>query len=241
MKSLFISDLHLDPSRPEATKAFLSLLAGPARSAQRLFILGDLFEAWVGDDLVRAEFEAVMQAMRAYTDAGHDCYFLSGNRDFLIGRDFARATGVVLIEDGTIIDGLGEPAVLMHGDTLCTDDVAYQRLRRVVRNRLVQRLFLSLPRNLRQRLATSLRSRSESSVQNKAAMVMDVNPVAVVNAMREFGVKLLIHGHTHRPGIHTLEVDREPACRIVLGDWYEQTSVLTWTQSGPELSGERYA
>lgn len=235
MTALFVSDLHLDASRPAATDCFLRFLAGPARDAGTLYVLGDLFEAWTGDDAADPHEQEVLAALRRYTGTGRDCQFLRGNRDFLIGPRFAAETGANLLPDEALVDLEGTPALLMHGDTLCTDDHAYQRYRRLVHHPAAQAIYLRLPVRLRSGIAGYARRRSMAANAGKPAAIMDVNQLAVTDALRRHHVQLLIHGHTHRPAVHALEVDGRPARRIVLGDWYTQGSVLQWTAAGPEL------
>lgn len=236
MTTLFVSDLHLHASRPAVTECFLRFLSHAASQAQALYILGDLFESWIGDDAPGPTGIEVGAALRRLTDRGVACNFMRGNRDFLVGRRFADQAGLTLLPDEFVIELHGERALLMHGDTLCTDDHAYQRYRRVVRSPVTQALYLALPVRGRNRIEAQLRSRSTAGYDSKPAMLMDVNQQAVAATMQRHGVSLLIHGHTHRPAIHRFEtVDLQTARRIVLGDWYEQGSVLAWTRSGPEL------
>lgn len=236
MTLLFVSDLHLHPTRPAATACFLKFLAGPALSGRGLYILGDLFEAWIGDDSDDPHDGSVLQALAAYAATGRELYFLPGNRDFLVGPGFTARSGAALLDDETVITPGGRRLLLMHGDTLCTDDHAYQRYRRVVHSPFVRRGFLALPRAVRRRLAGYARSRSTAAGRYKAAAIMDVNAGAVAAATARHGASVLIHGHTHRPGVH--EFTREgggPALRIVLGDWYAEGSCLRWSADGFEL------
>ncbi len=241
MTALFISDLHLDAARPAATDCFLRFLAGPARDAGSLYILGDLFEAWIGDDAAGPHERAILEALKRYTEAGCRCSFLRGNRDFLVGEVFAADTGVALLADESRIELAGNQALLMHGDTLCTDDHAYQAYRRFVHRPVVQALYLALPARVRSGIAAYARRRSTSANAGKPAAIMDVNPSAVDDALRRHDVRLLIHGHTHRPAVHSLEVDGRAARRVVLGAWYDQGSVLHWTAAGPELRNLSFA
>jgi UDP-2,3-diacylglucosamine hydrolase len=234
-KTLFISDLHLDPSAPGIARQLLEFLAHEARQAHAVYILGDLFEAWLGDDDPDPAVREIIAALRAVTAAGVPCYFMHGNRDFMVGQRFAQETGCQLLQDGTIVDVHGERVMLMHGDVLCTADTSYQRLRRILRNPLVKWVFRHLSLDARRRLAGKLRAGSQMHVGATAPAIMDVTPAAVVEVMRRAGVRTLIHGHTHRPAIHELEVDGQPARRIVLGDWYTQGSVLEWSDSGVKL------
>lgn len=235
MTTLFISDLHLDSSRPAATACFLRFLGGPARDAAGLYILGDLFEAWTGDDSTGPHEQQILDGLRRYTGGGYRCWFLRGNRDFLIGPRFAADTGATLLGDEALIEIDGSRALLMHGDTLCTDDHAYQRYRRFVRHPVTQALYLNLPARIRSGIAAYARRRSTAANAGKPAAIMDVNQEAVLEALRRQDVRLLIHGHTHRPAVHDVRVDGQAARRIVLGDWYQQGSVLHWTPAGPEL------
>ncbi len=233
--ALFISDLHLDPSRPAATAAFRAFLAGEARAASHLYILGDLFEFWIGDDDDRPLAREVRDALTVFTGAGHSCSLIRGNRDFLLGPRFAAATGVRLLPDRTVEDIAGERVLLMHGDLLCTDDQAYQRYRARVHSPRLQRLFLTLPRSWRCAIGSAGRQRSREHAITRPMEYLDVNTAALADAMRQSGVHRLVHGHTHRPAIHHFDLDGMPAIRAVLGDWYEQGSVLSWTAAGPVL------
>jgi UDP-2,3-diacylglucosamine hydrolase len=237
--TLFISDLHLDGARPDITAQFLDFLELEGRHARALYILGDLFEAWIGDDDPDPDKRRVIAALRSASAAGVDCFLMRGNRDFLIGSRFCRETGARLLHDGTVIDLYGRPVLLMHGDLLCTDDHAYQRLRRIVRNPLVQFTLRRLTLRQRQRLAERMRQGSKehiASMDEAAPQIMDVNADTVLRTFAQYGVDCMIHGHTHRPAIHELDVDGRKAIRIVLGDWYEQGSVLRWDERGYELS-----
>jgi UDP-2,3-diacylglucosamine hydrolase len=235
MTTLFVSDLHLDVSRPAATDCFLRFLAGPARDASALYILGDLFETWTGDDATGPHEQEIIRGLRSYANSGCKAFFLRGNRDFLAGPRFAAETGTTLLDDEALIAVNAHQALLLHGDTLCTDDVAYQRYRRIVHSPLAQALYLALPAAMRSALAAFARRRSMRANAGKPATIMDVNPEAVRGALRRHGVHLMIHGHTHRPAIHSLDLDGQPARRIVLGAWHEQGSVLHWSAAGPEL------
>ena len=240
MTTLFISDLHLDGSRPAITDQFLAFLDEEASAARALYILGDLFEAWIGDDDPDPDKRRICAAMKKLTASGVPCFVMHGNRDFLLGKRFCADTGAQLIEDGTVIDLYGSRVLLLHGDLLCTDDPAYQRLRRIVRNPLVQFVLRNLSLQRRQRLAAKMRAGSKAHIDamdKSAPYIMDVNADTVTATFRRFGVDCMIHGHTHRPAIHQLTVDGRPATRIVLGDWYDQGSVLRWSAQGFELSG----
>lgn len=226
--TLFISDLHLDESRPQIVGLFEKFLHDEARGAAALYILGDLFESWIGDDDDSPLASAVATALHELGAHGVPIFFMHGNRDFLLGVDYARRAGMTLLEDPQVIDLDGERVLIMHGDTLCTDDLEYQKFRALVRDAGWQQRFLSMP--LRERRAFAAQARGESRKHTASAKpdIMDVNPAAVIAAMHEHSVRRLIHGHTHRPAMHRLGVDRQAAERYVLGDWYEQRSVLTW-------------
>jgi UDP-2,3-diacylglucosamine hydrolase len=229
----FISDLHLSAEHPRTTRIFLDYLSGAARRAERLYILGDLFESWAGDDdLHEPEHRPVVVAMRELADAGVDILVMHGNRDFLLGERFAAASGAVLIADPTPVDLYGQRALLTHGDALCTDDVEYQEFRRMVRDATWQHNFTSQPLATRKAQIAALRSRSREAKAGKAEYIMDVNADAVAALLRSYGLpSLLIHGHTHRPARHALEVDGVRCERIVLGDWGASCSYLA---CGPE-------
>jgi len=234
-KTLFISDLHLDPATPAIARQFLRFLDGQARGAGALYILGDLFEVWLGDDDPDPAAREIVNALRALTAAGVPCFFMHGNRDFLVGERFARETGCRLLEDGTVVEVSGERILLMHGDALCTDDRGYQRLRRIVRNPVMQWVFRHISLEQRRGLARRLRAGSRVHVGEAAPEIMDVNDGAVTAAFRRAHVTTLVHGHTHRPAIHRLAVNGTAARRIVLGDWHAQGSVLEWGPDGVEL------
>jgi UDP-2,3-diacylglucosamine hydrolase len=215
---LFVSDLHLGADTPALTALFLSFLDSRAAGAEALYILGDLFDAWIGDDdTSHGDIEA---ALADLTRAGTRCLLMRGNRDFLLGRRFARRTGCTLLRDPTRILLAGEPVLLMHGDLLCTDDVAYQRFRRKVRNPLLQWLFLRRPLASRRQAAADYRRKSAAAMADKPAEIMDVNAGAVLDRLRRHRVRRLIHGHTHRPADHRLSIDGHEAHRHVLSDWH---------------------
>ena len=219
-ETLFISDLHLAPERPATIRLFLDFLAGRARQAERLFILGDLFDAWIGDDDDTPPYPEIRAGLRDLTAHGTACALMHGNRDFLIGRPFCRDTGCTLLRDPTRISLDGEQVLLMHGDLLCTDDVAYQRFRRRVRNPLVRRLFLWKGLEARRRLAAEYRRKSGAATAEKPPEIMDVNQETVVRYLERFRATRLVHGHTHRPGEHPLEVLGRSAHRAVLAEWH---------------------
>jgi UDP-2,3-diacylglucosamine hydrolase len=233
--TLFISDLHLEPTRPAITALFLDFLQGRARRAEALYILGDLFEAWIGDDDDAELGGVVADALRALSDSGVPLFFIHGNRDFLLGPRFAAASGMQLLPETTVVELAGESILLMHGDTLCTDDVEYQDFRARVRAPAWRAQTLALPLAQRRVLASQLRETSRQATQGKAAEITDVNPAAVDAALRAHGVRHLIHGHTHRPGLHEWMLDGRPARRTVLGDWFARGSVLCHDATGWRL------
>ena len=236
MTTLFISDLHLDPQRPDITTQFLKFLETEAVSAEALYILGDLFEVWIGDDDPEPEKRRVVAGLKRLRERGVPCFVMHGNRDFLIGSRFTAESGCEVLEDPTIVHIYGARVLATHGDMLCTDDVSYQRLRTTVRDLGWQSMFLALSVEQRLVLATEARAGSKEHVARMSSEIMDVNPAAVESAMRAANVTLLLHGHTHRPDVHELNVDGRNARRIVLGDWYDQGSVLRWNEDGYELA-----
>jgi UDP-2,3-diacylglucosamine hydrolase len=217
--SLFISDLHLPVSSSPLRETFAKFLAGPARDCQALYILGDLFEVWIGDDAGLREYSVERSCLRALTGAGVPVYFQHGNRDFLVGREFAAATGVTLLADPVTLDLGGVPTLVSHGDVWCTDDVGYQRWRRFSRRPSVQAVYRALPLPLRERIAGGIRATSDSDKQAKPAAIMDVNDDAIRDAFRRHGTPRMIHGHTHRPAEHRYEIDGRACVRHVLSDW----------------------
>ncbi len=235
MTTLFISDLHIDSSCPAITEQFLAVLGSHARDAEALYILGDLFESWVGDDAPDADQLAAIAGLKALTGSGVPCFVMHGNRDFLLGERFCSMSGARLLPDPLIVTLYGEPVLVMHGDALCTDDHAYQRLRATVRDGGWQRQFLALSVSARRALAGAARVGSRLHTAGLAYAISDVNPDSVALALREAAVATLLHGHTHRPGIHPLEVDGRACTRIVLGDWHSRGSLLRWDRHGPEL------
>jgi UDP-2,3-diacylglucosamine hydrolase len=232
---LFISDLHLDAGHPETIRRFTKFLADEAHSASDLYILGDLFEAWIGDDDDDPKLAPILDGLRTLTESGVRCAVMHGNRDFLIGERFCRATGCRLLGDYERIELYGEPLLLTHGDLLCTDDVRYQTLRAQLRDPAWQRDFLGKSLAERRKIAGDLRRMSATEIAGKAEDIMDVNPSTVERTMREFDVRRLLHGHTHRPGIHDFSLDGRPAQRIVLGAWYEESSFARWDERGVRL------
>jgi len=233
MAVYFISDLHLSDSRPDIKQVFLEFLRGPARQAESLYILGDLFEYWAGDDDLADPFnESIAAALAEYSRAGPVLRFMHGNRDFLLDGEFARTCGGRLLDDPHTLDLFGTPTLLMHGDTLCTDDLDYQKFRVQVRNPIWQKGFLALPLEQRKRQIETVRQTSESEKTRKAPEIMDVNQGAVEAALREHAYPRLIHGHTHRPARHVHRVDDRTCERWVLADWYRTGSYLRCDERG---------
>ena len=235
MATLFISDLHLEADRPDIGKQFLHFLQTDASEADDLYILGDLFEAWVGDDDPNTHYFTIKRAIRKLVDSGIPVYFMHGNRDFMIGKGFANETGVQILEDPHKVAMYGQKTLLSHGDILCTDDVRYQRVRQMVRNPEWQAQMRAKPLKERLRISKEARRQSLEQTINMSLDIMDVNQDEVKRVIQKYNVDVLLHGHTHRPGIHDVQVGNRKAKRIVLGDWYTQGSVVRWDTRGPKL------
>lgn len=235
MATLFISDLHLDAERPAIIDLFLRFLAEEAKAAAGLYILGDLFEMWIGDDDDSVLGQQVSSALKKLSQGGVSVHVMTGNRDFLLGQRFAATSAAKLLAEAVVIDLYGMPTLIMHGDTLCTDDVAYQRLRAQVRSPQWQAQMLAKSLAERKLAASQLRLVSRQATQQKDPEIMDVNSQAVLDTMEAYGVRRLIHGHTHRSGIHEWIMKGELAQRIVLGDWYSQGNVLYCDAEGCRL------
>lgn len=231
---LFISDCHLCDSRPNITRAFIAFLENTAANAQSLYILGDLFEYWAGDDgIVTGLHQPVIQALKNLKATGVQIFLMHGNRDFLLDEEFSNMTGIKILPDPSLVTLFGKPVLLSHGDALCTDDVAYQAFRTEVRGNTWKMQFLSKPLVKRIAYIEELRAKSEQEKSSKSMEIMDVNASAVDALLREFGYPpLFIHGHTHRPNTHTHELDQKRCERWVLGDWYEQGSYLELSADG---------
>jgi UDP-2,3-diacylglucosamine hydrolase len=231
--SLFISDLHLAPERPQAAAALRSFLSATAPAAQRLFVLGDLFEYWIGDEGLADPFaRQIAEAFSELAQRGTALFFLHGNRDFLLGEKFARAAGMTLLADPSEIDLYGTRTLVMHGDSLCTDDVEYQKFRALVRDPEWQRSFLAKPVAERIQMARAVRGESELAKQGKDMAIMDVAPATVEKVLRAHAYPRLIHGHTHRPARHEHRIDGRSCERWVLADWYEQGTYLLCDAAG---------
>ncbi len=236
MRSLFISDLHLTEERPAANERFIAFLEESARTADALYILGDFFEYWIGDDDLGEPFNAVIAGLlRDLSQRGVRLSLMHGNRDFLIGERFCAATGAKLLDDPTVAEIGDVKTLLMHGDTLCTDDLEYQAWRRKARDPAFQAEFLAKPLAERRRLAFGMREKSRQVMEGKAAEIMDVNGEAVREALRRHGVRRLIHGHTHRPGRHAVALDDGRGERWVLPDWYGRGGYLEVSGAAPRL------
>ena len=235
MSTLFISDIHLSQGRPDMTAALVRFLAEEAPGADALYVLGDLFEFWIGDDDPNPLHREVADAFLALSQQGVPLYFIHGNRDFLLGRQFAKRAGMTLLGDPCVIELYGERVLLSHGDLLCTRDEGYQKFRRITQLKWLRWLFLRLPLSRRQAIAHKMRGQSQMENAQKSQIIMDVTPEAVDDMLRQHGCRLMIHGHTHRPAIHDFPLDGRPARRIVLGDWFEQGSVLVCSPAGQRL------
>ena len=231
--TLFISDLHLSRERPQLIEAFYALARGPARGAAALYVIGDLFDAWLGDDQLREPLAAgVARALSEVAASGTPVHLQRGNRDFLLGERFARAAGGTLLEDAVVHDVQGTPTLIMHGDILCTDDADYQRFRAYWQDPVHRRRLLALPYLFRRGIAAFFRARSKRATAAKPESIMDVNAGAVSDALRAYNVSRLIHGHTHRPARHALTVDGRACERYVLSDWYSNASYLKVERAG---------
>jgi UDP-2,3-diacylglucosamine hydrolase len=232
MHSVFVSDLHLCPTRPAINKIFFDFLHGPAVQADSLYILGDLFEYWAGDDDDDPFNVSVLSALHELAGRGVSLYLMHGNRDFLIGGRFTAACHARLLPDPTLVNLYGTPTLLMHGDTLCTDDVKYQKFRAEVRDMEWQRKFLAQPLASRKQVIAGLRADSTKEKKLKTEAIMDVTVTAVEAELRNHGYPRLIHGHTHRPALHQHSVDGRSCARWVLADWYTSGSYLYCDAAG---------
>ena len=235
MSTLFISDLHLCSARPDMTAALIQFLQQEAPGADALYVLGDLFEFWIGDDDPCPLHNQVADAFLALSKRGVPLYFIHGNRDFLLGKGFAKRAGMMLLPDPCIIDLYGTRTLLSHGDLLCTEDLDYQKFRRITQLSWLRWLFLRLPLARRRKIADKLRGQSQQQNSHKPQTIMDVTEQAVTDMMKAHDCQLLIHGHTHRPAIHDFRLGKRSARRIVLGDWFEQGSILVCKPSGQHL------
>jgi UDP-2,3-diacylglucosamine hydrolase len=230
--SIFVSDLHLCPSRPALNQVFFDFLRGPAAAAEALYILGDLFEYWAGDDDDTPFNASVITALHGLSGSGVALYLMHGNRDFLINGRFAADTGATILPDPTLLDLYGTPTLLLHGDTLCSDDVKYMAFRAKVRDPAYQQQFLAQPLAARKQIIAGLRSENAGEKQQKSEAIMDVAPATVDAAFREHGCPRMIHGHTHRPALHRHAIDARTRERWVLADWYTRGSYLICDAAG---------
>jgi UDP-2,3-diacylglucosamine hydrolase len=236
-----ISDLHLEEKRPDITRAFFSFLDQIHNQASRLYILGDFFEAWIGDDERTPLQEEVKARLAEFTKSGIQLYFMHGNRDFLVGETFAKETGAKILPDPSIVELAGEKVLLMHGDSLCTQDTAYMKFRAMIRNPAFLKTFIARPIEDRKTTARQLREMSQANNQGKSMEIMDVTPEEVIKEMSEHKVSTMIHGHTHRPMVHELRLNQQPAQRIVLGDWDQKIWFITASEeSGIKLQSQNF-
>ncbi|WP_448547937.1 UDP-2,3-diacylglucosamine diphosphatase [Thalassotalea fusca] len=231
----FIADLHLTENRPDITACFLSFLENDAPAAEALYILGDLFEYWIGDDDDSVFLNDITDALRKLKNTGVDIFFIHGNRDFLLGEKYAKKSGMTLLAEEALIELYGQKIIIMHGDTLCTLDTDYQAFRRKSRTWWWQGIIKSLPLFIRRKIAQNYREKSAAATHLKPIEIMDVTPNEVIHCFEKYQTHLLIHGHTHRPAIHKISVEQKEAKRIVLGDWYEQGSILRVQPDNIEL------
>ncbi|MBW7981920.1 UDP-2,3-diacylglucosamine diphosphatase [Enterobacillus tribolii] len=237
MATLFIADLHLSAQEPAITAGFLHFLQQEeTRGADALYILGDFFEYWIGDDDPDPLHQQIADALKALADHDVPCFFIHGNRDFLLGKRFAARCGMTLLPQEQVLTLYGHKVLILHGDTLCSDDTEYQRYRRRVHNPLIQRIFLWLPLKLRLKIADNMRRRSQSGNAGKDESIMDVTPKTVEAEMMKHRVRWMIHGHTHRPAIHHFPLpDGETGHRAVLGAWHSEGSMIRVTKDAVEL------
>ena len=235
MATLFISDLHLEAERPDIGKHFLQFLEGDAREAEELYILGNLFEAWVGDDDPNTHYFTIKRALRKLVDSSVPIFFMHGDRDFLVGNGFASETGVKILKDPYKLTMYGRKVLLSHGDKLCTDDVQYQKIRKMTHDPEWQAKMLKRPLKDRLRISEEARRQSLEQTLNMSKEITDVNQGAVVEIMRKNNAEVLLHGHTHRPAVHEVDLGGRKGKRIVLGDWHKQGSLVRWDSRGPTL------
>jgi UDP-2,3-diacylglucosamine hydrolase len=236
----FISDLHLSADRDDINQCLFQFLSGQAHQADALYVLGDLFEVWIGDDDQNSFTLSIAKAFNTLRQSGVPIYFIHGNRDFLIRQRFAKQAGFKILPEQVVIDLYDEPTLIMHGDELCTKDTEYQAFRKKARSWWWPRIILSLPLSIRRKLAIKGRATSKQKQSQLSAEIMDVTSKEVIACMQKFAVKTLIHGHTHRPAIHPLEINNQPAQRIVLGDWYDQGSILKVSAAAIELQQQKF-
>ena len=231
-KTLFISDLHLDEADSTSYDQFKQVITGLDSNIDALFILGDFFNAWIGDDDLSPFNESIIVLLKSVREKNIPVYLMHGNRDFLLSKKFLAQTGCTFLPDETCVTIYGSPVLLMHGDTLCVDDRAYQRARIFMRNRFLLFLFVCLPLSLRRKIATKMRNASKKHTTSAPLYVMDVTQAEVARVMQKNNTHFLIHGHTHKPAFHQFTIDNEAYTRIVLGAWHKQSSVLVWYENG---------
>ncbi|WP_394247310.1 UDP-2,3-diacylglucosamine diphosphatase [Vibrio profundi] len=241
MKTYFISDLHLSPSRPDITQCFLEFMTTEAINADALYVLGDLFEFWIGDDDTSDFATSIRKTFQDLTASGVPCFFTQGNRDFLVGKKFAKQTGLTLLDEVSTIDIYGKKAVVLHGDTLCTDDVKYLAFREKVHLPWLQWVFNRIPFFIKKKIVSKVQSDIKDDKQTKTLDIMDVTQHEVERVLQVSGVDLMIHGHTHRPAVHTFKSNQLQCTRIVLGDWYQQGSVLVVTPENFDLQNRPFS
>jgi len=239
-KTLFIADLHLHRDRTDITDLFCHFLRHDALGCDALYILGDLFEVWFGDDNPCPMIKHVSERLKELNETGVPIYYIHCNRDFTIGKRFCKQSGMILLPESKVIDLYGTPALIMHGDSLCTRDVAYQKFRKRSRNPIVKALLLSLPFSMRQKIAGDIRNKSKTANKKISLDIMDVTQSEVEKEMMSHNVQLMIHGHTHRPDRHHFSVNNQAMERIVLGDWYEQGSNLVVTPETMSLENQQF-
>ncbi len=235
MTTLFIADLHLTPNRPDITDCFLRFMADEAAQADKLYILGDLFEFWIGDEDDSEFADTVRGAIKAVSEQGVQTYFVQGNRDFLLGEKFCRQTGMTLLSDVSTMDLYGRQCAILHGDTLCIDDIKYQEFRKTVHQPWLQWVFKRIPWFIKKKIVRKVQSDIRDDKKTKSMAIMDVNQGEVERVLEQLNVDLMIHGHTHRPDVHTFLVNETEATRVVLGDWFTQGSVLKVNSDGFSL------
>lgn len=235
MQTLFISDLHLDESRPDKVELFISFLKSLSPDVNQVFILGDLFEFWNGDDDLNDAHQAIINALETLSGREIKLFIMRGNRDFLLGKKFAQLTNSTILEDPTTIKLFDKNILIMHGDLLCSDDISYQRLRQITNNSFLQKLFLLLPLSFRKRISSRGRKISQSQNKNKKNEIMDVNSTTVKQYCLKFNADELIHGHTHRQAMHEVDLEDKTIKRIVLGDWYQEDCVLVYEKEHQEF------
>jgi UDP-2,3-diacylglucosamine hydrolase len=240
MHTLIFSDIHLSPDRTELTQQVCDFLLSQTHQVRHIYILGDIFNTWLGDDVVPEEYTPFINVLQQLTQQGVKLSLMVGNRDFMLGQAFAKSVGAELINDLTYLSIAGKRILLMHGDTLCTDDVSYQRYRRIVRNRFLQWCFRHLPKSYRQNISDKIKQKSREQKAYKSAMIMDVNTEAVTDTFEKTQADIIIHGHTHRPAIHSIhDNEHKTHYRVVLGDWAPEVSYLELSDSQLSLHDSR--